>query len=181
MLVQHGKDDLETPFAKNVAGDEEHGKESHDDDLKKSYGKDDLETPVAEDVAGDKEHGKESYDDDFKKSYGNDDLETPVTEDVAGDKEHGKESHDDDFKKSHLLRVFESIDGAIPSDLLSSTRNSSTKDDSTGQSRQTCGKSHPRRTMMMVEAFQNKLEKLLKVTKGLKAIKSLFLEILQKM
>ncbi|KAL7567287.1 hypothetical protein ACA910_015662 [Epithemia clementina (nom. ined.)] len=103
--------------------------------------------------------------------HGKDDLETPFAKNVAGDKEHGKESHDDDLKKSYLLRVFESIDGAIPSDLLSSTRNSSTKDDSTGQSRQTCGKSHPRRTMMMAEAFQNKVEKLLKVTEGLKAIK----------
>ncbi|KAL7556413.1 hypothetical protein ACA910_017395 [Epithemia clementina (nom. ined.)] len=108
---------------------------------------------------------------DMLVQHGKDDLETPFAEDVAGDAEHGKESHDDDLKKSYLQRVFESIDGAIPSDLLSPTRNSSSKDDSTQQSGKTSGKSHSRRAMMKAEAFQNKVEKLLKVTKGLKAIK----------
>ncbi|KAL7558456.1 hypothetical protein ACA910_015358 [Epithemia clementina (nom. ined.)] len=108
---------------------------------------------------------------DMLVQHGKDDLETPFAEDVAGDAEHGKESHDDDLKKSFLQRVFESIDGAIPSDLLSPTRNSSTKDDSTQQSGKTSGKSHSKWAMMKAEAFRNKVEKLLKVTKGLKAIK----------
>ncbi|KAL7557781.1 hypothetical protein ACA910_020298 [Epithemia clementina (nom. ined.)] len=108
---------------------------------------------------------------DMLVQHGKDDLETPFAEDVAGDAEHGKESHDDDLKKSYVQRVFESIDGAIPSDLLSPTRNSSTKDDSTQQSGKTSGKSHSKWAMNKAEAFRNKVEKLLKVTKGLKAIK----------
>ncbi|KAL7572257.1 hypothetical protein ACA910_011785 [Epithemia clementina (nom. ined.)] len=105
--------------------------------------------------------------------HGEDDLKAPFAEDMVGDKdeEHGKECHDEDRKRSYLELVFESIDGAIPSDLQSSTRNSSTKDASTGKSGKTSGKSNQNWAEMKAEVFRNKIEKLLKVTKGLKAIK----------
>ncbi|KAL7565421.1 hypothetical protein ACA910_003610 [Epithemia clementina (nom. ined.)] len=115
--------------------------------------------------------------------HGRDDLETPFLNQLsnkgrssvidtadAEDGKHGNEIHNDDSAPDVLRSVFESIEGAIPSDLLSSTRDSSTKDASTGKSGKTSRKSNPPWAKEKAKAFRTKVEKLLKVTESLKTI-----------
>ncbi|KAL7578922.1 hypothetical protein ACA910_006896 [Epithemia clementina (nom. ined.)] len=120
---------------------------------------------------------------DLLIQHGQEDLVTPFTNqpankvgsseiDRAGDKaeKHEKDIQNDNSEIDVLQRVFESIEGAIPSDLLSTMLDITTNDGSTRESKKTSRKSKPSRAKGKANDFRTMVKRLLKLTKGLNEI-----------